>query len=82
MAVKIGCCGFPVAQSRYACPIAGEFRYFRLHGRTGNRYRYREADLRRLAEMCRGRRSNYVLFNNLSMWEDARRFEQLWRRRH
>lgn len=63
-------------------PVAGEFRYFRLHGRTGYRYRYTDADLRQLAEMCRGRRTAYVMFNNLSMWEDAQRFDQLLRPGH
>ncbi len=59
-------------------PVAGAFRYFRLHGCTGYRYRYSGADLRELARLCRGRKLTYVFFNNLTMWDDARRFRRLW----
>src|SRR5579884_1684782 len=55
-------------------PVAGSFRYYRLHGLGGYRYRYTEADLDRLAALCGGRESVYVLFNNVHMWEDAQRF--------
>ncbi len=62
----------------------GEIAYFRLHGRDGYRYRYTDADLRELARTCRaaqdsGRRGVYVLFNNASMLDDARRFQRLLR---
>ncbi len=60
-------------------PVAGGLRYFRLHGRGGYRYRYTPADLRELAAKCRGPAPAYVLFNNVSMWDDAQRFQQLWR---
>jgi len=53
-------------------PRAGRIRYFRLHGITGYRYRYTDADLQRLLAWCRG--TTYVLFNNLSMAQDAARF--------
>jgi uncharacterized protein YecE (DUF72 family) len=49
--------------------------YYRLHGRGGYRYRYTDEDLRALREWGRGR--GWVLFNNLSMWEDALRFQRL-----
>jgi uncharacterized protein YecE (DUF72 family) len=58
-------------------PLGGALRYFRLHGRTGYRYRYTRADLAELAGLCRGRLPAYVLFNNVSMWEDAQRFAAL-----
>lgn len=58
-------------------PVAGPFRYFRLHGRTGYRYRYTSEDLRELANLCRKRQRTYVLFNNAWMWDDARRFARL-----
>lgn len=56
--------------------VTGDPVYFRLHGITGYRYRYSDGDLRRLAGWCRGR-SGYVLFNNIPMLEDARRFAKL-----
>ncbi len=48
--------------------------YFRLHGRGGYRYRYTDADLADLAAVCRRRGAGYVLFNNIYMLADARRF--------
>ena len=48
--------------------------YYRLHGRTGYRYRYTDVDLEQLLGMARTRTPCYVLFNNISMLEDARRF--------
>lgn len=62
-------------------PVAGALRYFRLHGLGGYRYRYTDDDLRRLAERCQSDRPTYVLFNNVFMWEDARRFLRLWQNR-
>lgn len=56
-------------------PLPGRLRYFRLHGRTGYRYRFTAADLRALRDLCRG--TTYCLFNNTSMAEDARRFMRL-----
>jgi uncharacterized protein YecE (DUF72 family) len=58
-------------------PVAGPFGYFRLHGRTGYRYRYSDQDLEQLREMAGKHASCYVLFNNISMLEDARRFQRL-----
>jgi uncharacterized protein YecE (DUF72 family) len=51
--------------------------YFRLHGRGGYRYRYTDADLSKLRETALQRRYCYVLFNNIAMLEDARRFVKL-----
>lgn len=60
----------------HSSPVA----YFRLHG-LGERmyyYQYTNDELRQLAEFVRpfaaGNRRAYVLFNNLSMFEDAKRF--------
>ncbi|MDR7595090.1 MAG: DUF72 domain-containing protein [Armatimonadota bacterium] len=55
--------------------VFGHFRYYRLHGRGGYRYRYTEEDLRELRGWCQ--EPAYVLFNNVSMWEDALRFQEL-----
>lgn len=64
-------------------PVWGDAAYFRLHGRGGYRYRYTDADLRELAGICRrqrdlGRSPVYVMFNNMSMREDALRFRRIW----
>lgn len=51
--------------------------YFRLHGLGGYRYSYTDADLDRLAGLLTGYEEAYVLFNNMTMWDDARRFLDL-----
>lgn len=58
-------------------PVTREIAYFRLHGRTGYAYRYTDADLEELWSLCQGFREVFVLFNNVSMWEDALRFQKL-----
>ncbi len=55
-------------------PVTAGLRYFRLHGIGGYRYRYTDADLDRLAGLAGGDEAAYVMFNNASMLEDARRF--------
>lgn len=56
----------------------GEINYFRLHGLPGYNlyYRYKEKDLKKLKKTC-DRKINYVMFNNLSMLQDAKRFQKL-----
>ena len=54
--------------------VGGKIVYYRLHGKTGYRYRYTDADLRWLAGQIPRRRRVYCLFNNVSMAEDAQRF--------
>jgi uncharacterized protein YecE (DUF72 family) len=58
-------------------PTAGSFGYFRLHGRSGYRYRYTDQELEQLRAMVGKHTLCYVLFNNISMLEDARRFQRL-----
>jgi uncharacterized protein YecE (DUF72 family) len=58
-------------------PATAGLGYFRLHGRTGYRYRYTDEDLAHLLEWAQTGSRCYVLFNNISMLEDARRFQQL-----
>ncbi len=60
-------------------PVTEEVVYFRLHGIGSYRYRYTEADLQRLLTWVRAYPETWVLFNNVSMWEDARAFLALWR---
>ena len=66
--------------ARVVDPFAAEppptgLRYFRLHGIGGYRYTYRDDELRRLRDACAG--DTYCLFNNMSMANDAQRFQRL-----
>jgi len=54
----------------------GDSLYWRLHGKKSYSYRYTDEDLRYLGEKIAGR-SAYVMFNNVSMKEDAMRFAQI-----
>jgi uncharacterized protein YecE (DUF72 family) len=65
--------------------LGGRIAYFRLHGRGGYRYRYTDKDLEALRARCTqelasGRRPVYVMFNNVAMLDDARRFRALLER--
>jgi uncharacterized protein YecE (DUF72 family) len=55
----------------------GSLFYYRLHGRGGYRYRYTDDELRDLAASLKGERSGYVMFNNVFMFEDAARFQEM-----
>jgi uncharacterized protein YecE (DUF72 family) len=64
------------ARSVYGTP-----RYFRLHGqvrdhRIDYQHRYSDAELRTLLSRCTARRT-YCLFNNASMYDDARAFQRM-----
>jgi uncharacterized protein YecE (DUF72 family) len=63
----------PLAESH----LSKGLRYFRLHGVTGYRYLHTEGDLGAIAERLAPDAPNYVLFNNLFMGEDAKRFQAL-----
>lgn len=63
----------PFQRSPERAPIG----YFRLHGLTGARYRFTDADLARLRAWCAEHGEVYCLFNNLGMVEDALRFRAL-----
>jgi uncharacterized protein YecE (DUF72 family) len=58
-------------------PLYGKIRYFRLHGRTGYRYRYTKEDLDQLKNMYSPDCSFYFMFNNVYMLEDAQRFQTM-----
>ncbi len=51
--------------------------YFRLHGKTGWRYQYKESELEELAWMLPKAGSSYVFFNNIAMTKDALRFQEI-----
>jgi uncharacterized protein YecE (DUF72 family) len=61
-----------------ADPVYGDQLYWRLHGKTGYRYRYTDEDLTELAAKLRAREGllgpNYVMFNNIYSRQDAQRF--------
>lgn len=64
----------------FAPALTGPVRYWRLHGRTGFRYRHTDADLeelRALLERGTAPETVYCFFNNRWMWEDALRFARL-----
>ncbi|GAB4365836.1 MAG: DUF72 domain-containing protein [Calditrichia bacterium] len=60
----------------------GEIRYYRLHGSPPGermyRYQYNQQDFKFLAEKIRNDAQNdreiYCMFNNITMWDDARSF--------
>lgn len=51
--------------------------YFRLHGRTGWRYKYEPDELADLVELLPVDKRGYVFFNNIHMTEDALVFRKL-----
>ena len=51
--------------------------YYRLHGRTGWRYKYEEDELAELAETMPQNNPSYVFFNNIYMTEDALKFQEI-----
>jgi len=59
-------------------PVEGPINYFRLHGKPGYnlRYKYTDSDLNQLMKFC-DKKTNYVMFNNISMAQDAKRFQKL-----
>ena len=57
--------------------VYGEPLYWRLHGKGGYSYRYTDEELEQLQAMLEPNRPAYVMFNNVSMKEDAERFRRL-----
>jgi uncharacterized protein YecE (DUF72 family) len=55
--------------------VYGKLKYFRLHGGPGYRHQYNDDELATLRKLSNG--EAYVLFNNITMYEDALRFKQL-----
>ncbi|HKX83329.1 MAG TPA: DUF72 domain-containing protein [Pyrinomonadaceae bacterium] len=53
--------------------------YFRLHGRVRWRYQYEDSELEELATMMPQDKLGYVFFNNITMLEDAERFQRIAR---
>ena len=57
-------------------PLYGATNYFRLHGGPGYRHRYSEEELEYVRQVVADKES-YVLFNNITMYDDALRFINL-----
>jgi len=60
--------------------VYGETLYWRLHGKGAYSYRYTDEDLEQLKKMLLHSQTAhpaYILFNNMSMKDDADRFRQL-----
>lgn len=55
--------------------VYGKTKYFRLHGGHNYRHQYTDEELARLWELCSG--ETYVLFNNITMYNDALRFKEI-----
>jgi uncharacterized protein YecE (DUF72 family) len=51
--------------------------YFRMHGRTGWRYKYEDDELEEIAALIPDRKDAYVFFNNIYMTEDALTFKHI-----
>jgi uncharacterized protein YecE (DUF72 family) len=51
--------------------------YYRLHGRTGWRYKYEPEELEELATLISPNKTAYVFFNNVKMTEDADVFQEI-----
>jgi uncharacterized protein YecE (DUF72 family) len=57
--------------------IQRDFLYLRLHGKTGYRYAYSEAEMKELIRLGEACSEAYMMFNNISMYEDAQRLKVL-----
>jgi uncharacterized protein YecE (DUF72 family) len=58
-------------------PFPGRIGYFRLHGKTGYRYKYNNSDLDELKSLSKGFDTAYFMFNSVNMFEDALRFKEI-----
>jgi len=71
-------------------PFPGKIGYFRLHGKTGYRYKYTDSDLeklkkiaqvptkaRQLSQATNSYNQIYFMFNNVFLFEDASRFQKI-----
>lgn len=60
-----------------ASAVWGKFNYFRLHGKTGYKYKYTDENLEELETRLEGKSLFYVMFNNVPMFNDALRFMRM-----
>ncbi|HEX2911151.1 MAG TPA: DUF72 domain-containing protein [Chloroflexia bacterium] len=57
--------------------VTPELTYYRLHGGEGYRHDYDDEELKKLITLIPAQGESYVMFNNINMLENARRFEEL-----
>jgi uncharacterized protein YecE (DUF72 family) len=57
--------------------IHGDLLYLRLHGKTGYRYTYSDAEINELIRSGKAYSEAYIMFNNMNMYEDAKRLKAL-----
>jgi uncharacterized protein YecE (DUF72 family) len=57
--------------------VTRDFFYYRLHGGVGYRQQFSDHELRQLLTVMPPDKPAYVMFNNISMLEDAARFQEL-----
>lgn len=57
--------------------VTSGLRYYRLHGIGGYRHEYTDEELRQLARRRAAHAPTCYLFNNVSMFEDAKRFQDM-----
>ena len=57
-------------------PLYGAINYLRLHGSPGYRHRYTDEELEQLRQII-GDKESYILFNNITMYDDGLRFIKL-----
>lgn len=55
----------------------GELIYVRLHGDEGYRYKYSDEDLKKIIDSYKCSVPSYIMFNNISMFDDALRMKKL-----
>ena len=58
--------------------VTGEILYLRLHGGKDFRHVFTDEELQKIAHMIPSHQSAYVMFNNMAMWNDALRFQNLF----
>lgn len=58
--------------------LYGKIKYYRLHGGPGYRHQYSEEELKELKGKIEV--EAYILFNNITMYNDALKFQQLLKR--
>jgi len=56
--------------------VSGGIFYFRLHGGKGYRKIFSDVELKNLYKKARNK-TGYIMFNNITMFEDAQRFKRL-----
>jgi uncharacterized protein YecE (DUF72 family) len=57
--------------------VTPDFVYLRLHGGKDFKHIFSDAELQTVARLIPADKPAYVMFNNINMWDDSRRFQLL-----